>query len=167
MTRDIRDARARIANPAMTASDKENAGGFALSPELAADTVAIGRLELCLLLLMNDATYPWFILVPQRSGIREIFELDAKDRLSLIDEIAKVSNAVDEIFTPDKLNVATIGNLVPQLHVHIVARFHSDPVWPMPMWGRTPRYPYTGAAAATVRKQLRQRLGEALIEGAC
>ena len=106
------------------------------------------------------------MLVPQRSGIREIFELDAADRLSLIDEIAMVSKAVDEIFAPDKLNVAAIGNLVPQLHVHIVARFRSDPVWPMPMWGRTPRYPYTGAAAATVRRQLRQRLGGALIESA-
>lgn len=166
MTRDIRDKRARIADPAMTASDRGDGSGFALSPELAADTLGIGRLDLCRLLLMNDATYPWFILVPQRSGIREIFELDAADRLSLIDEIAMVSKAVDEIFAPDKLNVAAIGNLVPQLHVHIVARFRSDPVWPMPMWGRTPRYPYTGTAAATVRKQLRQRLGGALIQSA-
>jgi len=164
MTRHAHDTRTGFDEPPLSVGNGRGASAFVLNRELAADTLSIGRLELCRLLLMNDATYPWFILVPERPGIREIFELETGDQRSLINEIAQVSKAVGEIFGPDKLNVAAIGNLVPQLHVHIVARFHSDPVWPMPIWGRTPRYPYKAAAAAAVRGQVRQHLGGALLE---
>lgn len=164
MTRPVHDTRSGFSQPPITGGNGRGGSEFVLNRELAADTLSIGRLELCRMLLMNDATYPWFILVPERPGIREIFELEPGDRLSLINEIAQVSKAVGDIFDPDKLNVAAIGNLVPQLHVHIVARFHSDPVWPMPIWGRTPRYPYKATAAATVRGQVRQHLGGALLE---
>ena len=122
--------------------------GFALHERLQADTLPVGRLALSRLLLMNDATYPWLILVPERPDVREIIELAAADRLTLMEEIADVSRALTAMVHPDKLNVAAIGNLVPQLHIHVVARFRSDPAWPAPVWGRTPPRPYSPAAAA-------------------
>jgi diadenosine tetraphosphate (Ap4A) HIT family hydrolase len=136
--------------------------GFVLHERLAADTLDVGRLRLCRILLMNDATYPWLILVPERPSVQEIFELDAADRAALIEEVTLVSRALDALFEPDKLNVAAIGNIVAQLHVHIVARFRSDPVWPAPVWGRTPPYPYTVGAAGEMRQQLRARLADVL-----
>lgn len=157
-------ARAEALEPGGTRGDAGNWGQFVLNEALVADTLAIGRLGLSRLLLMNDATYPWLILVPERPNVRELFELGARDRSILMEEIAAVSRAADEIFEPDKLNVAAIGNVVPQLHVHIVARFRSDPVWPAPVWGRTPPCGYAPAAAEAIRAQLRQRLGPALAE---
>lgn len=141
---------------------KVDAVMFDLHPRLAADTVRLGRLRLSQLLLMNDATYPWFILVPEREGAREIFELAEADRLALIEEIALVSRAVSQAFRPDKLNLAALGNLVPQLHIHVVARFRSDPAWPAPIWGRTEACPYTDAASADVRGRIEERLGATL-----
>jgi diadenosine tetraphosphate (Ap4A) HIT family hydrolase len=167
MTRETPSApsiRAESADPATAIPDRSEIGGFALHHRLAADTLEMGRLALSHLLLMNDATYPWLILVPERPAVREIFELQPADRLLLTEEVALVSRVLDAIFEPDKLNVAAIGNVVPQLHVHIVARFRSDPVWPAPVWGRTPPYPYTVVAAETIRGQLRERLSEALVD---
>ena len=106
--------------------------------------------------------YPWFILVPEREDAREIFELAEADRLALIEEIAMVTRAVSQAFGPDKLNVAALGNIVPQLHVHVIARFRSDPAWPAPVWGRTEAHPYTEAASADVRRRIEKRLGAAL-----
>jgi diadenosine tetraphosphate (Ap4A) HIT family hydrolase len=111
---------------------------------------------------MNDATYPWFILVPEREDVREIFELAEADRLALIEEIALVSRAVSQAFRPDRLNVAALGNIVPQLHIHVIARFRTDPAWPAPVWGRTEAHPYTDAARADVRRRLQEQLGAAL-----
>lgn len=138
---------------------------FALHERLQADTIPLGRLALSRLLLMNDATYPWLILVPERPDVREIIELAAADRIALMEEITDVSRALTAMVHPDKLNVAAIGNLVPQLHVHIVARFRSDPAWPAPVWGRTPPRPYSPAAAAEMRARLRQHLPSALPPG--
>ncbi|QLH40278.1 MAG: HIT domain-containing protein [Defluviicoccus sp.] len=112
---------------------------FELHPTLAADTRVVGGLSLSLLLMMDDATWPWVILVPQRASIREIHELSVADRAILIDEVAKVSEAMAMLFAPDKLNVAALGNVVSQLHVHVVARFRDDPAWPAPVWGRCRR----------------------------
>lgn len=135
---------------------------FALHPRLVADTVRLGRLRLSLLLLMNDANYPWFILVPEREDVREIFELAEADRLALIEEIAMLTRAVSQAFRADKLNIAALGNIVPQLHVHVIARFRSDPAWPAPVWGRTEACPYTEAASADVLRRIKKQLGATL-----
>jgi diadenosine tetraphosphate (Ap4A) HIT family hydrolase len=120
---------------------------FALDPRLAADTHWCGRLPLSHLLLMNDATFPWLVLVPARVGVKEIFALSAADRAALMEEIAAASAALAETFEADKINVGALGNLVPQLHVHIVARRIGDPAWPGPVWGAAPPRPYAPAAA--------------------
>ena len=115
---------------------------FSLHPQLAQDTIVVGELPLCRLLLMNDAQYPWFILVPRCSGIREIYELHETDQAQLWRESAELSRAVMRAFAGNKLNVAALGNVVPQLHVHHVVRYPGDPAWPGPVWGRLPPKPY-------------------------
>ena len=114
---------------------------FALHPKLDADTIEVATLDLSVVRLMNDRRFPWVILVPQRADAVEIVDLDPEDRATLIEEIALVSSALRDVFNARKLNVAAIGNLVPQLHVHVVARFESDDEWPRPVWGTTPE-PY-------------------------
>jgi len=109
---------------------------FELHPRLAADTREITRLPLCRVLLMNDRRFPWAILVPQRADIREIHQLSAADRATLIEEIARVASVMEKLHKADKMNVAALGNMVPQLHVHIIARFATDPAWPTPIWGK-------------------------------
>jgi len=131
---------------------------FALDPRLHADTLPVGRLTLCRLLLMNDATYPWLILVPERPAIRELFELTAADQGLLIGEITLVSRALVDLFRADKINVAALGNVVAQLHVHVIARFNGDPAWPAPVWGRLPASSYAGARADQLLGRLRARL---------
>jgi diadenosine tetraphosphate (Ap4A) HIT family hydrolase len=119
---------------------------FVLHERLAADTITLADWPLCRVLLMNDASYPWLILVPRRSGLTEIHELAADDRSSLIEEIARAGRALTSGFTPDKINVGALGNMVPQLHIHVIARFRSDPAWPGPVWGKQPPVPYESAA---------------------
>lgn len=135
---------------------------FALDPRLAADTVPVGDLALSRLLMMNDATYPWLILVPRRAGLAEIVDLDPAGRVALMEEIALVSDAVKAVASPLKLNVAALGNMVRQLHVHVVARFDTDPAWPSPVWGRTPAVAYHPAASATLVRRYADALGPAL-----
>lgn len=115
---------------------------FELHPRLAQDTLEVGDLPLCRVLLMDDLAYPWCILVPQRTAIREIHHLDPSDQLQLLQEISGVSAAMESAFNADKMNVAALGNVVPQLHLHIIARFEADPVWPAPVWGKLPAQPY-------------------------
>lgn len=118
---------------------------FTLHPQLEKDTIAIGRFPLSLLLLHKDANYPWFILVPQRPGLTEIHQLDEADRARLITESCHLAKALEKAFQPDKLNLATIGNMVPQLHYHHVARYKNDPAWPGPVWGAAPPAEYEKA----------------------
>lgn len=127
---------------------------FVLNPRLEADTVPVKRLTLSRLLLMNDAAWPWLILVPEVADIKEIHELDASQRAQLMEEIAMVSERLAQLFAPDKINVAALGNMVPQLHVHVIARFKDDPAWPKPVWGQQPPTPYTPQALVTRLKQL-------------
>lgn len=138
------------------------AATFVLDPRLAADTLPIGRLALSRLLLMNDARYPWLILVPERPGIRELYELLAADRAVLIEEIAACARALADALAPervaDKLNVAALGNVVAQFHVHVVGRFADDPAWPAPVWGRGPARPYAPAAAEALAGAVTARL---------
>jgi diadenosine tetraphosphate (Ap4A) HIT family hydrolase len=116
--------------------------GFTLHPRLAADTFAIGDLPLCRVLLLNDAQYPWFVLVPRRENTSEIFLLDDADQQQLLRESSRLSRALMDAFRGDKLNVAALGNVVPQLHVHHIVRYRDDPAWPGAVWGRYPPVPY-------------------------
>jgi diadenosine tetraphosphate (Ap4A) HIT family hydrolase len=113
---------------------------WSLHPQLENDTAPVGDLALCRLLAINDADYPWLVLVPRRAGAVEIIDLSAADAARLIEEIALASRVLKAITGCDKLNIAAIGNVVPQLHIHIIARWHTDPLWPKPVWGHmTPR----------------------------
>jgi diadenosine tetraphosphate (Ap4A) HIT family hydrolase len=115
--------------------------GWSLHPQLAADTVPICDLALSRLLAMNDANFPWLILVPRRAGASETIDLGTEQSL-LMDELALVSLALKDETRCDKLNVAAIGNMVSQLHIHIVARRKDDAAWPKPVWGAVPRRAY-------------------------
>jgi len=127
---------------------RENAGvndaavEFALHPQLAADCFVLGDAPLCRLLLMNDAQYPWCILVPRRPDIQEIYQLAAADRAQLLDESVTLGAALMQVFAGNKLNVAALGNQVPQLHLHHIARRYNDPAWPAPVWGLHPAQAY-------------------------
>lgn len=115
---------------------------FMLHPQLAADTVALASLALCEVRLMNDANYPWLVLVPRVAQARELIDLDADQQAKLLHEIGACSRALQQVFAPYKLNVATLGNMVEQLHVHVIARERGDAAWPAPVWGRVPALPY-------------------------
>jgi diadenosine tetraphosphate (Ap4A) HIT family hydrolase len=115
---------------------------FKLHPVLEKDSVLIGRLSLCQVRLIRDANYPWVILVPEREGITEIHQLDEQDRALLSEESAFVAFRMQELFGADKMNIAAIGNMVPQLHIHHIARYQTDPAWPAPVWGKLPMKPY-------------------------
>ena len=128
---------------------------FGLHPQLAADCTAVGDLPLCRLLLMDDANFPWCILVPRRPGIREIHELAAADRAALLDEVTVLSAAMQSLFAADKMNVAALGNVVPQLHVHVIARRVGDAAWPRPVWGAVARRPHTEAERDAMVEWLR------------
>ena len=107
---------------------------FVLHERLQADTHHIGRFALCDLILMNESRYPWFILVPRRSGVSEIFELSMEDQQQLLLESSSLSSHLSIHYHPDKLNIAAIGNIVPQLHIHHIVRYESDPAWPRPVF---------------------------------
>jgi diadenosine tetraphosphate (Ap4A) HIT family hydrolase len=132
--------------------------GFTLHPQLAKDTLALGDLPLSLVLLINDRTYPWLLLVPRRRNVSEITDLGSVERAHLMSEITQVADALKAETRCDKLNIAALGNVVPQLHVHIIARFQSDAVWPRPVWGQTPPAPYDEADRAEVVSRLRRRI---------
>lgn len=135
-------------------------GDFVLHERLAADTVALDDWPLCRVLLMNDANYPWLILVPRRPDLKEIHDLGKDDRAQLTEEICRASLALLSRFTPDKINVGALGNLVPQLHVHVIARFTTDPAWPGPVWGKQPPVPYELAALQERVAALKEALAD-------
>ena len=132
---------------------------FQLDERLRADTIEVDRWDLSLVLLMNDANYPWLILVPQRPNLRDFHDLVGPDLLRLTAEIVRASNRLIALFPdahkPAKMNVAALGNQVPQLHVHVIARFTDDPAWPKPVWGAVPPQPYSEAALKQRLKRLR------------
>jgi diadenosine tetraphosphate (Ap4A) HIT family hydrolase len=132
---------------------------FKLDPRLARDTFPIATLALSQVLAMNDARYPWLILVPARSGLSELHELDDADRASLSDEIVTVSRVMERLFAPEKINIGALGNIVRQLHVHVVARRVDDPAWPGPVWGQGEVTPYSVAQLAGLRTRLAAELG--------
>lgn len=131
---------------------------FALHAQLAADTLMVGDFPLCRLLLMNDAQYPWCILVPRVVGAKELHKLDDAEQLQLLRESTALSRAMEAVFAPHKMNVAALGNVVPQLHMHHIARYRGDPAWPAPVWGKHAAQVYAPALAAERIARLQQAL---------
>lgn len=132
--------------------------GWALHPQLAADTAFVCDLPLSRLVAMNDANFPWLILVPRRPGASELFDFLGADQAALTSELALVSRALKDETQCDKLNVAAIGNVVPQLHIHIVARSTDDALWPKPVWGAAPPRAYDAAALERFVAAIRERM---------
>ena len=126
---------------------------FALDSRIAAGTLPVGDLALSSVLLQNDSRFPWLVLVPRRAGVVELTDLDDEDYRRLADEIRLATRVMLALAQPDKVNVATLGNVVPQLHVHVVGRFRSDPAWPGPVWGFGERRPYPPHAAAALTER--------------
>jgi diadenosine tetraphosphate (Ap4A) HIT family hydrolase len=116
--------------------NRPQATHWALHPQLATDSHPIASFALCDLRLMDDANYPWLVLVPRVAEARELIDLDAAQQAQLMDEVGRVSRVLQTLFRPHKLNVAALGNVVPQLHLHVIARQVDDPAWPAPVWGR-------------------------------
>lgn len=131
---------------------------FNLHPQLARDCVVLGELPLCRVLLLNDRQYPWLVLVPRREGVREIFELSAADQQQLLHESSALSRLLSQLFAADKMNVAALGNMVEQLHIHHVVRFRQDAAWPKPVWGACPAIVYTEAELSERVEHLQQAL---------
>jgi diadenosine tetraphosphate (Ap4A) HIT family hydrolase len=138
---------------------------FELDRRLQEDCLDLGGLELCRLLLMNDRTYPWFILVPERPGITEIYHLPDRDQWQLLRESSALARAMAMEFNPDKLNIAAIGNLVPQLHMHHIARRSSDPAWPGVVWGGPRGAPYECTEVEWIRVRIGDQLEQFLRTG--
>jgi diadenosine tetraphosphate (Ap4A) HIT family hydrolase len=134
---------------------------FSLDPRLIADTHAVGDLALCSVLLMDDARFPWLILVPRRPAASELTDLSDADAATLTGEIRLTIKVIQALAKPDKVNVAALGNVVAQLHVHVIARFRSDPAWPDPVWGRGERKPYPLHARAQILERAAQLFADA------
>ena len=132
---------------------------FELDEHLANDTIRVGDLPLSLVLLMNDSRFPWAILVPRREGLVEFHDMTEVDRQVLTDEAARVSAALQKLTGAVKMNIATLGNVVRQLHVHVVARQEDDDAWPRPVWGVGTRAPYAAEEAKACAATLRAALG--------
>ena len=135
---------------------------FELDPRLAGDTFVVGETPLSQLLLMNDARYPWLILVPRRADITEPFELSEADQAKLWQDSMRLGEAMKAHFAADKLNIAALGNQVAQLHVHHIARFHADDAWPGPVWGVGNAVPYSDAALEALMNELHSLLQQPL-----
>lgn len=131
---------------------------FALDSRLQQDTLVMGDFPLSRLLLMNDSRYPWFILVPRRADVSELFQLNELDRAQLWQETNDLAELLKDAFIADKMNVATLGNVVSQLHMHVVARYRDDEVWPAPVWGRGEAVAYLPEQVQAVRERLRLAL---------
>lgn len=133
---------------------------FALDSRLQQDTLPIGDFPLCRLLLSNDSNYPWFILVPRRDDISEIFQLGVADQQLLWQETTALAELLKTAFDADKMNVGALGNVVSQLHMHVIVRKREDAAWPAPVWGKHPAIPYSAGQVAAMREQLRGVLPE-------
>ena len=131
---------------------------FQLHPTLADDTIEVAQWPLCRVLLMNDSRYPWLILVPTRADIKEMHDLNAADQTQMISEIDRASRVLSDLFVPDKINVGALGNIVQQLHIHVVARFKTDDAWPGPVWGAHPPLHNEQAVLKILAERIEQTL---------
>lgn len=133
---------------------------FVLDSRLQQDTIALGDFALSRLLLMNDAQFPWFILVPRREDVSEIFQLASEEQQVLWREATELAEVLKDTFNADKMNVANLGNVVSQLHMHVIVRRRDDAAWPGPVWGKVPPRPYTTEELQVLRAKLRMVLGD-------
>ena len=131
---------------------------WSLDLRLERDSIEVCELSLCQIRLINDANYPWLLLVPRRVNVTEIIDLTEQDRTQLMREVTQVAHALKAETRCDKLNFAAMGNMVAQLHVHVIARFRTDAAWPKPVWGFTPARAYDMAASQKLLKSIRERL---------
>lgn len=131
---------------------------FTLHPRLRQDCIELGRFQLCRLLLMNDNQYPWFILVPEKPEISEIYQLSETDRSLLIEESSYLAEQLCQIYNADKMNIASLGNIVPQLHIHHIVRYQKNKSWPGPVWGKFDPIPYVEAEITNIRHILNTHL---------
>ena len=132
---------------------------FLLHPQLASDTVAVCDLPLCQVLLMNNSNFPWLILVPRQEALRELFDLSDTDYITLMNEVRFVAERFYGMTKADKINVAALGNVTPQLHIHVIARFTNDAAWPNPVWNsNVPAAAYTPEALEGLVARLRALL---------
>ncbi len=137
---------------------------FELDSHLQEDTVAVGRFDLSLILMHKDANYPWCILVPQREDVREIHHLADEDQIRLIRESSHLAEVMTDVFRPVKMNIAALGNMVPQLHLHHIARFREDAAWPGPVWGAVEAKHFDDKELAARLQRLRRALsGEGFV----
>jgi len=138
---------------------------FQLHPRLQKDCISLGQFPLCAVLLMNDSRYPWCLLVPRREDVTEIFHLHWEDQVQLTRESDFLARRLGGAFKPDKLNIAAIGNLVPQLHLHHVVRYSRDAAWPSPVWGLGTPTPYSDSALESMVQKMTQTLSGANEQG--
>ncbi|MDT8405801.1 MAG: HIT domain-containing protein [Methylococcales bacterium] len=131
---------------------------FQLHPQLAQDCAFVTEFTLSHLLLLNERRFPWLVLVPKVPDIREIYQLNQQQRLQLMDESCWLAERLQAIFQPDKLNIASIGNKVPQLHIHHVVRYQGDCAWPETVWSHATRERYSEAQIADQVAELKQAL---------
>ena len=127
---------------------------FTLHPMLAKDTIAIAELPLCSLLMSNDKQYPWFILVPRVHDIQDIYQLDSAQQQQFLVESSQLSELLMQVFTGDKMNVAALGNICPQLHVHHIVRYKTDASWPAPVWGKYPSVAYSEKEISEMKNKM-------------
>jgi len=131
---------------------------FNLHSQLANDCIELANFPFCKLLLCNDSAYPWFILVPQVNDITDIYQLDWAQQQQLLNESSLLSELLMQVFEGDKMNIAALGNVVEQLHIHHVVRFKNDVSWPKPIWGQQPLTPYSDEALAVLKEKLLPKL---------
>ena len=131
---------------------------WSLHPQLEKDTIDIGDLPLSRVLVIRDANYPWLLLVPRRSGAVEIIDLDEVEQAQLMTEVSRAARALKDVTKCDKLNIAALGNMVPQLHVHVIARRKQDAAWPRPVWGVAPALPHDAGEVQNFISALRRKI---------
>ena len=137
---------------------------FKMDERLLQDTIMLGDFTLCRIVLMNDSRYPWLILVPRCADVSEVFQLSAAQQQQLWQETSEVGQVLKDAFQADKINIATLGNVVKQLHMHVVVRMQNDAAWPAPVWGRGEAQPYTADEIACIRLRLRAAFNDNWLE---
>ena len=155
----VEGARASFPRRIFARRNLDEMAEWTLHPQLLRDTANLGDLPLSRVLVMNDANYPWLILVPRKADITELIDLDESQQTQLMREVTQAARALRAVTQCHKLNIAALGNAVPQLHVHVVARFRHDAAWPNPVWGKVPARAYERAALEATVQPLRNKIG--------